>query len=177
MDQCLLPKKYPKIFLISSKLITTKPPLFSSDMLNHPCLQFLELHKSQKRAGGAVRGFTAGSPGNELGLPQLPSRLSLWPSSTRSSSLSVPITALFSHLPTAVFTVLLWSAMSLGIPNSTSQPEPFFKGFSSLPVSEHGLPATRQGHCFLHTGMCYSWGKRRNRAFSVEYLEVCGFFF
>lgn len=72
MDQCLLPMKYPKIFLISSKLITTKPPLFSSDMLNHPCLQFLELHKSQKRAGGAVRGVTACSPGNELQLPQLP---------------------------------------------------------------------------------------------------------
>lgn len=56
MDQCFPAKKYPKIFLISSKLITTKPPVFSSDMLNHPRLQFLELHKSQKWEEGAVRG-------------------------------------------------------------------------------------------------------------------------
>lgn len=71
MDQCFPAKKYPKIFLISSKLITTKPPLFSSDMLNHPRLQFLELHKSQKWEERSVKGVTACSPGNKLQLPLL----------------------------------------------------------------------------------------------------------
>lgn len=69
MDQCFPPKKYPKIFLISSRLIITKPPAFSSDMLSHPRLQFLELHKSQKWEGGAERGVTACLPGKELQLP------------------------------------------------------------------------------------------------------------
>lgn len=69
MGQCSLPKKYSKIFLISSKLIATQPPAFSNDTLSHPCLQLLELHKSRKQEGGAVRGVTACSHGNELQLP------------------------------------------------------------------------------------------------------------
>lgn len=69
MDQRFLPKRQRKKFLISSELITTKAPVFSSDALNHPNWQFLELHKSQKWKGRAARGVATRSPGNEFQLP------------------------------------------------------------------------------------------------------------
>lgn len=146
MDQCFPAKKYPKIFLISSKLITTKPPLFSSDMLNHPRLQFLELHKSQKWEERAVRGVTACSPGNKLQLPLLwaarPGRTShphSLPSlpprpapSLQPHCLCPPL--LFSH--TVVSPVLVWLAVSLDIPTAQGSQSLSSKAFPACPSSE-----------------------------------------
>lgn len=173
MDQSFLSKKYPKTFPISSKLIPTKPPVFISDMLNCSCLQFLELHRSQKWEGGAERGVTTRSPGNELQLPpwprgetlrdpapSLPSQPSLGPAPSPYPHCLCPL-QLFSPTYSPLFS-LSWFDPSWAsvFPTARVSQSLSLKAFPACPASDHTLPAARKEHGFLHTGVCYSWGKR-----------------
>lgn len=145
MDQCFSAKEYPKIFLISSELITTKPPVFSSDMLNHPRLQFLHFTKATsgkqeqweeweesvspwEQAAAPTALSSPGRTSHSQSLPSLPSSPAPF---LRPHCLCPPLLLLtsihcFPH-PGLI-------CCKPGYPNSSRQPEPFFKSFSSLPI-------------------------------------------
>lgn len=71
------------------------------------------------------------------------------------------IRALFSHLSTRVLPVLVWAAMSAGLPNSPSSPEPLRKGFPSL--GEHRLSTMGPYYCFWNTIMCVFFPKNEQK--------------
>lgn len=158
MDQCFLSKKYPKTFLISSKLITTKPPVFISDMLNRSCLQFLELHRSQKWEGGAERGVTPPLTWEWAVTPR-PRSLPSPPLGQLHPLILTACAHYSSFFPTysPVFS-LSWFDPSWAclFPTARVSQSLSLKAFPACPSSEHKLPAARGGHGFLHTGVHYS---------------------
>lgn len=147
MDQCFSAKEYPKIFLINSELITTQPPVFSSDMLNHPRLQFLDFRKATSGKQEQWEEWEESvSPGNRLQLPLLwavlagPHTLSPFPAFPPSQLHSSTLTGCahhcsFSHLSIAS-PILVWFAASLGIPTAQGSQSLSLKAFPACPSSE-----------------------------------------